>query len=232
MRSIKYEHDFSSDPSLVDKNILVRTSDRIIFDCVSKDFRCSLSLCPADKVSHLTKLLAESMEHLPSELLLICRGRILSQRPNSSLASFGLAARGAYRLFVIRRPVKPAWLRITAHILCCSLPTMPIPMRSSSTAADIKRELRDMLRIPALCLSLHRADGEPLPDGASLRDLGDGERVYCRIHTEDPPPAAAVEAGRVREQIQRAKEAAEGQSRGSNGDPGRHGGTGLEGCDR
>ncbi len=86
MRSIKYEHDFSSDPSLVDKNILARTSDRIRFDCVSKDFRCSLCLCPAVKVSHLTKLLAESMEHLPSELLLICRGRILSQRPNSSLA--------------------------------------------------------------------------------------------------------------------------------------------------
>jgi hypothetical protein len=147
------------------------------------------------------------MEHLPSELLLICRGRILSQRPNSSLASFGLAERGAYRLLVIRRPVRPAWLRITvtAHILCCSLPLIHVPMRSSSLVADVKRELRDMLRIPALCLSLHRADGEPLPDGASLRDLGDGERVYCRIHTEDPPPAAAVEAGRVREQIQRAK---------------------------
>ena len=86
-------------------------------------------------------------------------------------------------------------------------------MRASSHVADVKHELRDLLRIPNLCLSLHRADGEPLPDGASLRDLGvrDGERVYCRIHTEDPPPAAAVDAGRVREQIKRAEEAGEGE---------------------
>ena len=120
-------------------------------------------------------------------------------------------------LLVIRRRVRPVWLRITAHVLCSSLPPMHMPMRSSSNAAAVKRELRELLRIPALCLSLHLADGEPLPDGASLRDLGvrDGERVYCRIHTENPPPAAAVEAGRVREQIRRAEGAGERGSAGS-----------------
>jgi hypothetical protein len=94
---------------------------------------------------------------------------------------------------------------------------MRLPIRASSPAADIKRELRDLLRIFNLCLFLHRADDEPLPDGASLRDLGvrDGERVYCRIHTEDPPPAAAVDAGRVREQIRRAEATEKGGVRGS-----------------
>ncbi len=144
----------------------------------------------------------------------------MSRRPNSSLASFGLAVGASYKLVVIRRPVKPAWLCITAYVLCSSFRPMPLPMRASSHAADVKRELRDLLRIPTLCLSLHLADGEPLPDGASLRDLGvrDGERVYFRIHTEDPPPAAAVDAGRVREQIRQAEEAGMG------------GGASLAGC--
>jgi hypothetical protein len=147
------------------------------------------------------------MGSLSMELRLICMGRILSHHPRSSLASFGITA-GVYTLFVVRRPVTTAWLHITAHILCSSLPLIQIPMRASSPVADIKDEVRDQLRIPGLCLSLHLADGEQLPDGASLRDLGvrDGGRVYCRIHTEDPPPAAAVEAGRVREQIRRVEE--------------------------
>jgi hypothetical protein len=156
--------------------------------------------------------LAQRIEKLSSELLLICRGEIISSHPNSSLESFGLAVGGAYQLLVI---VTRAWLRVTAHILCSSFPPMPLPMCASSHVADVKHELRDLLRIPNLCLSLHLADGEPLPDGASLRDLGvrDGERVYCRIHTEDPPPAAAVDAGRVREQIRRAEAAGTGLGR-------------------
>ena len=130
-------------------------------------------------------------------------------------------------LLVIRRRVKSVWLRITAHVLCSSLPAMDIPMLSSSTAADFKRELRELLRIPAL--SLHHADGEPLPDGASLRDLGvrDGERVYCRIHTEDPPPAAAVDAGRVREQIRRSAAGGAGEGGGAGSKRARPGGEGA-----
>jgi hypothetical protein len=166
-----------------------------------------LSLNPAENVFHLTNRVARTLKNLPSKLILICRGRILSRHLTSPLASFGLAAGCTYKLLVIRRPVTPTWLRITAHVLCSSFSPIPLPIRVSWRAYDIKRELRELLRIPALCLSLHRADGELLPDGASLRDLGmrDGERVYCRIHTEDPPPAAAVEAGRVREQIRRAE---------------------------
>ena len=213
MQSIKCESQCASLPERV--HIQPRDSrdtvGEITFSCVSNDFKCALSLSPADKVSHLTTLLAQRMEILPARLLLICRGTVLSRRPSSSLASFGLAAGRAYKLVVIRRPVRPAWLRITAHVLCSSLPAMDIPMLSSSTAADFKRELRELLRIPSLCLSLHLADGEALPDGASLGELGvgDGERVYCCIHTEDPPPAAAVDAAQVREQIRRAEGAAE-----------------------
>jgi hypothetical protein len=184
-----------------------KTNTDYIFNCVSNNFTCTLTLSPAHHVSHLIKLLAQKMKHLPSELRLICRGRIISRLPKSTLSSLGLEVGGTYKLLVIRRHVTPAWLHITAYILCSSLPPIQIPMHASSPAADIKSEVRDLLRIPGLCLSLHLADGEPLPDGASLRDLGvrDGGRVYCRVHTEDPPPAAAVEAGRVREQIRRAE---------------------------
>jgi hypothetical protein len=148
------------------------------------------------------------MNHLSSpEFLLVCRGMILSNEPESSLASLGLAVGDVYTLLVIRRSVTPTWLRITAYFLCSSIPPIQIPIRATRSPADLKTEVRSVLRIPGLCLSLHLADGEPLPDGASLRDLGvrDGGRVYCRIHTEDPLPAAAVEAGRVREQIRRAE---------------------------
>jgi hypothetical protein len=118
-----------------------------------------------------------SLGSFPSELLLICRGRIfiLSRRPNSSLASFGLEVGGAYKLLVIRRPGKHVWL--ASHPMSSAPPFPPRPS-PCAPQADVKHELRDLLRIPNLCLSLHRADGEPLPDGASLRDLGmrDGER--------------------------------------------------------
>jgi hypothetical protein len=163
------------------------------------------------------------MDDLLPECLLICKGQVLSRRPEASLASFGLAMGGTYKLLVIP-PATPTWLRLTAHILCSSFPPMGIPMLASSTAAHVKRELRDLLRIPTLCLTLHLADGEPLPDGASLRDLGvrDGERIYCRIHAEDPPPATAVDAERVREQIERMERTAEG--RGGCLELARHGG--------
>ena len=187
--------------------------------CISAKFECSLCISTTEKVLCLRACLAQNVECPPEDLVLLCRGKNLSSRLNSSLASFGLAVGGAYKLLVIRRPVTPAWLRITAHVLCSSLPPMHLHMHASSPAVNVKRELRELLRIPALCLSLHLADGEPLPDGASLRDLGvrDGERVYCRIHTEDPPPAAAVDAGRVREQIRRAEGSAEGGGAGSKG---------------
>jgi hypothetical protein len=187
--------------------------DGIKLNCISNNFKCSLCLSPADRVSHLTKVLAQRMNNLPSaDLLLVCKGIVLSNQPESSLASLGLAVGDVYELLVIRQSVKPAWLRTTAYFLCSSIPPIQIPMRATRFPADFKSEVRNVLRIPGLCLSLHLADGEPLPDGASLRDLGvrDGGRVYCRIHTEDPPPAAAVEAGRVREQIRRAKELWEG----------------------
>jgi hypothetical protein len=185
--------------------------DGLTLVCASNENECSLCLSPEDSVSKLTDLLDQNMDDLPPEYLLVCKGQILSRRPEATLASFGLAMGGIYKLLVIP-PVTPTWLRLTAHILCSSFPPMSIPMRASSPVAHVKRELRDLLRIPTLCLSIHLAVGEPLPDGASLRDLGvqDGERIYCRIHTVDPPPAAAVDAERVREQIRRMEGTAEG----------------------
>jgi hypothetical protein len=181
----------------------VGTFDGIAFECVSNNFKCSLTLGPDDTVAHLTNLLAQKMDHLPSELRLICSDSTLSRQPKSSLASLGLQVGTVYDLRVIRRPVSHTRLRITAHVLCSSLPPMQIPMHLSSYTSDVKCAVRDLLRIPGLCLSLHHTDGEMLPDGGSLWSLGvrDGGRLYCRIHTEDPPPAAAVDAVRVREQI-------------------------------
>jgi hypothetical protein len=164
-----------------------------------------------DTVFNLAVLLSERMHCPPSELLLICKGRIISRCPTSTLAAFGFSAGGTYKLLATRRPARPVWLRLTAHFLSCSLPPTPLRMHATSPAINIKRQLRELLRIPCLSLSLHLADGEALPDGASLRDLGlrDGARLYCRIHCDDPPPAEAVEAGRVLALILRAERGAD-----------------------
>jgi hypothetical protein len=165
-----------------------------------------MTLGPDDTVAILTNLLALNVDHLPSELRLICNGKNISSNPRSTLASLGLQVGAVYKLRVIRRPVTHTWLRTTVHVLCSSFPPMQIPMHFSSSAADVKREVRYLLRIPGLCLSFHHADGKLLSDRGSLWSLGvrDGGRLYCRIHTEDPPPVAAVDAERVREQILRA----------------------------
>jgi hypothetical protein len=191
--------------------------ENVRVNCVSNGFKCSLHVCVAETVSEFCTHLAERMQCLPSELLLICKGRIISRCPASTLASFGLCPGGTYKIFASRRPFRPVWLRLTAHILSCSLPPITLRMHATSPTINIKRQLRELLRIPCLGLSLHFADGEALPDDASLRDLGmrDGARIYCRIHSTHPPPAEAVEAGRVLEMIVRADGAAEGSRKGA-----------------
>jgi hypothetical protein len=176
------------------------------FNCASNGFKCSLDVCLTDTIFNLAALLAERMQCLTSELLLISKGRILSRCPKSTLVAFGFTAGGTYKLLINRRPARPVWLRLTAHFLACSLPPTPLRMHATSPAINIKRQLRELLRIPYLSLSIHLSDGEALPDSESLRDLGllDGARVYCRIHCDDPPPAEAVETGRVLELILRA----------------------------
>ncbi len=91
----------------IDEHLPIETVDGITFNCVSSNFKCSLILSLGDKVFHLTQLLAQSMDKLPSELMLICRDEIISLHPNSSLASFGLAVGGAYQVLVIRLDVTP-----------------------------------------------------------------------------------------------------------------------------
>jgi hypothetical protein len=181
------------------------------FNCVTKDLICCLDVCLTDTVFEFAALLAERMQCLPAELLLICKGRILSRYPTATLAAFGLKRGGTYKLLAARHPARPVWLRITAHFLCCSLPPTPLRMHATSPIINIKRQLRELLRTPYLSLSLHLADGEELPDCASLQDLGvrDGARVYCRIHCDNPPPAEAVEAGRVLALIESADRAAD-----------------------
>ena len=87
-------------------------------------------------------------------------GRILSRRPESSLASLGLTVGGVYKILVISRPHTHQVFRITAHILCSLLPPIQIPMHASSPSINVKNEVREMLHTPALFLSLHAADGK------------------------------------------------------------------------
>ena len=88
--------------------------------CVSNQFECSMCISTTETVLRLTTWLAQNMECPPEDLVLLCRGKKISSRPASTLASFGLAVGGTYKLLVIRRPVAPAWLRITAFVLCSS----------------------------------------------------------------------------------------------------------------
>jgi hypothetical protein len=138
------------------------------------------------------------MQCPPSALTLICKGQVLSRHPKSSLQALGvsdaLGTTGSCKLVVLQRLSVPIWPRLQVRILGQTTKPLILRMHASSPAINVKRQIRELLRIPNLVFSLHSADGEPLPDDMSLRDLRipDGGRLYCRIRTESPP--AAVDA--------------------------------------
>ena len=66
-------------------------------------------------------------------------------------------------------------------------------MHASSPVANVKQQLRELLRCAVASLSVYGADGALLPDTMSLSELGfsSGCRLYCRILAEEPAPLTA-----------------------------------------
>jgi hypothetical protein len=148
-----------------------------------------------------------------SDLVLICKGEVISRHPMFSLEDLGFStpcsssSDGSIKLLISRRPPGPTWIKFTAAFLCTtSLKPLTFRMHSASPVANVKRQVQESLRCHA-CLSIHSADGALLPTAISLRDLGvaDGGRLYCRILAQEPAllpqRAVADAAAAVREQI-------------------------------
>ncbi len=138
------------------------------------------------------------MRCCPSNLIIICKGRILSRQPKSTLQELGVAdalgEKGSCKLVVLQRLSAPTWPRLQVCILGQTIKPLTLRMHASSPIINVKRQIREKLRIPNLAFSLHTVDGELLHDDLSLRDLRipDGGRLFCRIRAEDP--AVAVDA--------------------------------------
>jgi hypothetical protein len=183
-------------------------------------------------VRQLSARLGQQMQCPPADLVLICKGMILTNHLNSTLASLGLFKPVGFKftpvkrckILISRRPPGPTWIHLTTTFLCTtSLKPIFCRMHTASPIANVKRQLRELLRCPGACLSLYAGDGELLSETTSLRDLGDidGGRLYCRILAEEPavPPApnssagaSAAAAAAVRELIRAADFAWHGDS--------------------
>ena len=180
--------------------------------CVSQNCKFSLQVEQLETVLQLSVRLAENIKIPSSDLLLICKGRIISHHPFFSLQDLGLFTTSPEcKLIVSKRPPGPVWPRIKTLFLCSnSLSPLVFRMHADSPIACVKRQLRELLRCPAAVLCLHLADGATLPDTVTLRDLGvtDGFRLYCRIRSDEsdalsPSPLVAA-AATVREQVRQA----------------------------
>ena len=193
-------------------------SDRTLH-CVSQNFKCSLRICSYETVLQLSQRLGEIMKRPPSELVLICKGKVISRHPMFTLEALGaFSSSSSCKLLITQRPPGPNWLLITTVFLCSSsLSPLIFCMHADSPVAAVKGRVRDLLRCPVAVFSLHLADGAALPDAATLRDLGVayGDRIYCRIRCEEPeavpPSVLAAAAAAVREQVRQADAAHDGR---------------------
>ena len=182
------------------------------FNCIAIGFKCSLPVCESETVLQLSERLGKIMQCPPSELILICKGRFISRHPMFSLKALGVFGSSPMcKLIISQRPPGPTRIFITTIFLCSSsLTPLVICMHADSPVASVKGRVRELLCCPIAVISLHLADGATLPDAATMRDLGvaDGDRIYCRICSEEPEPiqpsAFAAAAAAVREQVRLA----------------------------
>ena len=186
-------------------------SSRMIH-CMFINTQWSLRVKAYETILQISQRIAKVTKCTPSELVLICKGKVVSCHPMFSLEALDLFESSAIcKLLVLQRPPGPAWLRITVVFLCSSsLSPIVYHMHSDSPISRVKSQLREALRCSVAEFSLHLADGAALPDAVTLSDLGlaDDERIYCRIRSEAPEPVPpsglAAAAAAVREQVRRA----------------------------
>ena len=181
--------------------------------CSFKEVEYTVQMSLFSSVLQVSLMLGKLIECPPSEITLIFEGEVISRHPMFSLGELILSKHEAVspdeciKLLVSRQPSIPAWIRLTAIFLCTtSLKPITFRMHTSSPVANVKKQLRELLRCPVACLSIYAADGAVLPDAILLRDLGAAAagRVYCRVHAAEPTMLQPGVSTSVRDQIQRA----------------------------
>ena len=183
-----------------------------ILHCISLNFKCSLKVGQYDTVLQLSKRLGNMLNRPPSELALICKGKVLSRYPMSNLEALGIfSSSTASKLLISQRPPGPNWVRLTIVFLCSSsLSPVVFYMHTDSLICRVQCQLREHLRCAVAQFALHLADGAALPEDETLRNLGvaDDDRIYCRVLSEEPrpvpPSAMAAAAAAVRVLVLRA----------------------------
>ena len=149
------------------------------------------------------------MHTTPSQLVLMCNDCAISRHPMSTLKDLGVFTSSRdCKVLISKKPAESTWPRIIAVFLCSSsLSPLTFRMHADSSVAQVKLQLRELLRCPVAVLSLHLADGAALMEATTLRDLGvaDGHRLYCRVWSEEPA-ASSLHAAivTVREQVRQA----------------------------
>ena len=183
-----------------------------ILHCISLNFKCSLKVGQYDTVLQLSKRLGNMLNRPPSELALICKGKVLSRYPMSNLEALGIfSSSTASKLLISQRPPGPNWVRLTIVFLCSSsLSPVVFYMHADSLICRVQCQIREHLRCAVAQFALHLADGAALPEDETLRNLGvaDDDRIYCRVLSEEPrpvpPSAMAAAAAAVRVLVLRA----------------------------
>jgi hypothetical protein len=184
---------------------------------LSHEFKEHLVIDLNENVYSLCSIIAQHEDCSPADLIIICKGRVISREPTSTLDKIGildtLKTTGICNLMVLQRPLSPKWLRLRVFFLCTQNQPLNLRMHSASLAVNVKHQIRELLLAPYAVLFLHSADGELLPDDLSLRDLRvpDGGRLYCRIRTQYLASSFAQDehaaAAAAREQIRQAEAA-------------------------
>ena len=133
------------------------------FDCVGQDFKCCLQVSLHETILQVSKRLGKLMKCPSSELVLICKGKVVSSHPMFSLEALDLFdSSSTCKLLVLQRPPGPAWIPFSrgGHP---SAARHPPPPPSSDLAAALPA-----LRAPAglrartfLCRPPRRPLGRP-----------------------------------------------------------------------
>jgi hypothetical protein len=211
----------TTNPYILTTNPSIDKADQILRINVECDFnriRISLDVDCNQNVLQITRLIGERIQIDVPELVLAYGCRVLSQFPMSSLKSLGILpdTKETCDIRVIRKLPPLTWLQLNATFICSSsLMPLTVSMHKESSISNVKQQIREYLRCSKAVLSLHLADGFPLPDHESLADLGLGSdthsRLFCRVHADllatTPLHAdeAAAAAEVVRQQIRQAE---------------------------
>ena len=181
------------------------------FDCVGQDFKCCLQVSLHETILQVSKRLGKLMKCPSSELVLICKGKVVSSHPMFSLEALDLFdSSSTCKLLVLQRPPGPAWIPFSrgghpsaarhpppppSSDLAAALPALRAPagLRARNFSAGPLAALLALLSAaPAPC------GGHPCPRCPGSMSCGPGcPHPYLRPTTRTDrsgPPSPLVQA--------------------------------------